>query len=252
MTRLQVKDNIAILNTTYLDNKFIDDEYKSVLEKLKDEDEYFYKVYALGEWASPNITGLCYKKFTNYNIIQHEYIKELPIIVACDFNYDPMAWVLIQNVKGVDYVFDEIYKQDTDTEETVQELLSKYGHVKYKIYGDYSGTFRSSKTLSTDYSIIQSYLPRAEVITKPNPPIIQRVKAVNWRLCSKNTTRRLFIDPKCKYLIRDFQKVKFKDNSKEIDKSNPELTHISDALGYYIEYEYSLKGKPNYSNWQGL
>jgi hypothetical protein len=27
----------------------------------------------------------------------------------------------------------------------------------------------------------------------------------------------------------------------EIDKSNPELTHVSDALGYLIEAEYGLK-----------
>jgi len=32
------------------------------------------------------------------------------------------------------------------------------------------------------------------------------------------------------------------ENKREIDKSNIDRTHTSDALGYYIDYEYPIRG----------
>lgn len=55
------KPNATILHTTYLDNRFIDAEYKSELEAMKTTDPTMYQVYALGEWgqlgdqAFPNV-----------------------------------------------------------------------------------------------------------------------------------------------------------------------------------------------------
>lgn len=46
------KDNALLHHSTYKDNAFLDKEYKQELEKLKAVDEYYYKVYALGEWGS--------------------------------------------------------------------------------------------------------------------------------------------------------------------------------------------------------
>ena len=48
----QKRTKVCILHTTYLDNKFIDEDYKAVLESYKDIDYEFYKVYCLGEWGS--------------------------------------------------------------------------------------------------------------------------------------------------------------------------------------------------------
>jgi hypothetical protein len=81
---------------------------------------------------------------------------------------------------------------------------------------------------------------------KPNPLQIDRINAVNWRLCNDKGVRRLFVDRKCKHTIKDMREVKYIEGRKEIDKSDEKkgLVHITDALGYYINYEYSLKGKP--------
>jgi len=40
-------DDCSILKTTYLDNNFIDDTYKKVLESYKETDPYYYMVYCL-------------------------------------------------------------------------------------------------------------------------------------------------------------------------------------------------------------
>jgi phage terminase large subunit len=39
------------MHSTYLDNKFLDDEAKKVLESFRDTDPYYYLVYCLGEWG---------------------------------------------------------------------------------------------------------------------------------------------------------------------------------------------------------
>ena len=39
-------DNVTISHTTYKDNRFLDDDYKKLLESYKDTDEYYYNVYS--------------------------------------------------------------------------------------------------------------------------------------------------------------------------------------------------------------
>ena len=53
---------------------------------------------------------------------------------------------------------------------------------------------------------------------------------------------RLVMNPGCKELIQDFEKVHWKadphgDAVADIDKSDPQRSHLSDALGYIIAKE---------------
>lgn len=43
--------NIAVVHGTYLDNEFLDNDYKTLLESYKDSDPYYYAVYCLGQWG---------------------------------------------------------------------------------------------------------------------------------------------------------------------------------------------------------
>ena len=65
-------------------------------------------------------------------------------------------------------------------------------------------------------------------------------------LCNSQGMRRLFIDPRCRRLIRDLERVVWKADGHgnvgaQLDKSDPELTHVSDALGYFVEREFGLR-----------
>lgn len=178
------------------------------------------------------------------NLTDQEYQSGIPIKLCLDFNVSPMLWEVVQTIKGIDYVVDEIYMQNTNTELMAKRIGDIYGYGNYfEVYGDYSGTYRSTKSFSTDYEILKQILPNIEIRVKPNPPVIDRVNAVNSRLKNATGTRRLFINKKCKELIKDLEQVIWLEGKREIDKSNIERTHSSDALGYYIEYEHSLKGK---------
>jgi len=58
-------ERTLIVHTTYEQNRFVDDEYRGVLEDLKDTDETFWKIYAKGQFAP--IKGLI---FPDFRVIQ--------------------------------------------------------------------------------------------------------------------------------------------------------------------------------------
>ena len=60
-----------------------------------------------------------------------------------------------------------------------------------------------------------------------NPFVTDRVNNMN-RIFTSN---KIIINPKCKKLINDFNKVSWKDNKLD-QRSDKMLTHISDACGY--------------------
>ena len=62
---------------------------------------------------------------------------------------------------------------------------------------------------------------------------------------SQAVKRRLLVNPGCKQLIQDLERVSWKADSHDnllpqLDTTNPRLTHVSDALGYLIESEFGL------------
>ena len=73
-----------------------------------------------------------------------------------------------------------------------------------------------------------------------------RINCVNAMLCHQAGDRRLWIDPKCKHLILDFERVHWKTGSDgnalvNIDKSDPARTHVSDARGYMVAREFGMQ-----------
>jgi hypothetical protein len=80
-------------------------------------------------------------------------------------------------------------------------------------------------------------------VPKANPQERQRVNAVNSRLKSATGDIKLLVDGKwCPNLIRDLEGVVvIEGGAGELDKkSDNTLTHISDALGYYIHKEFPV------------
>lgn len=55
-------------------------------------------------------------------------------------------------------------------------------------------------------------------------------------------TLGLRVDPECKELIRDFDGVACDDHG-HIDKTDKWRTHLTDALGYYLEHQFPVKSR---------
>jgi len=108
---------VSILKTTYKNNKFIDDDYKAVLEGYRDVDYEFYKVYCLGEWGSfGNLV------FSNWSLEKCPY-KEKDfdaIYVGQDFGYDhPQVIVKIGFKDGVMYTYNELCLFEKTNQEVI-------------------------------------------------------------------------------------------------------------------------------------
>lgn len=180
------------------------------------------------------------------------YDPNRKIILCCDFNVDPMAWVLAQvyqrnnGLKEI-RVFDEIFMRNSNTVEACQEFKNRYPNHSsgIAIYGDATGKSRSTQSNISNYQIIDDELGRYGIdnhVETHNPAERDRVNAVNGMMCNSKGIRSIFINPdKCKHLIRDFEQVSYKEGTTQIDKAKDlKLTHASDAFGYFVENEFSL------------
>ena len=224
-----------------IDSPFID---KEEIEKARTEldEKTFRQEY---EASFETATGRVYYAFDRKeNIKEKEFDINRPVILCTDFNVEPMKWAIIQNYGLDDYVVDEVVKYDTHTKEMAEEVLKRYPKSTIWVYGDSTADNRGTRSPSTDYDIIEEILKGCDIRLKRNPLVVNRVNAVNARLCNAKGKRRLFINPKCKHAIKDFEQVVWEEKARRESQADRDLTHISSAIGYYCEYEYSLKGKP--------
>lgn len=183
-----------------------------------------------------------------------QYNPNLPLRLCCDFNVDPMAWVVTQFHQRMNglveaYVIDEIFVKNSNTIECCKEFKVRYPHHKAGLilYGDATGQARHSSSNVTNWSIIQEELKAYGIdkrVPLKNPNERDRINAVNAMVCNSRGLRRVQINPnRCKKLIRDLEQVSFKEGTSQIDKGKSlELTHLSDAFGYAMEKEFSLIG----------
>ena len=87
------------------------------------------------------------------------YDQGRPIQMDCDFNIRPMSWSLSHEIKDDDFYFAEVVDDErTTTAAHMNEFLERYSSHKNKViylYGDFSGSFGSTKGYESDYDIIK-------------------------------------------------------------------------------------------------
>lgn len=152
--------------------------------------------------------------------------------------------------------------RNSNTPAVCRKLLTDWGQHKGNVlvYGDATGGARgTAKVAGSDWDIIKNILRNGIdgipgfgdrlyfKVPNANPPERSRVNAVNSRLQSAAGHIRLMVDPvKAPHVMRDLEGVTLLEGgSGEIDKrskkkGNAELTHISDALGYYVVREFPI------------
>lgn len=129
-------DNAMVIHTTYTDNKFLREEYKEELEKLKERNPAYYRIYCLGEFAT--LDKLVYPKYTK-RIISEEEIAGLKKYIGADFGYinDPSAivWGYLDKVNLKIYITGEFVKKGMLNDE-IANVMINLGLAKDKSYGD--------------------------------------------------------------------------------------------------------------------
>lgn len=162
------------------------------------------------------------------------------------------AALLDKPVTGTGVIGEVHIPKNSNTPAVCRKIIADWGSHAGPVhcYGDATGGARgSAKVQGSDWELIRAELKPVfgDRLTfrmkSSNPPERSRINAVNSRLMSANGTIRMMVDPaKAPNVVRDLEGVQLlKGGSGEIDKkATPALTHISDALGYRVEYEFPV------------
>lgn len=145
-----VDDNVLTLKSTYLDNPFINPEYKETFERLKRDNPNYYKIYALGEWGS--LRGIIYPDWS--------VAKEMPQFfedeyIGIDFGYNHAYTVVHVRIKEKNLYIDELfYKRGYENRAVIEEIEKKYPFVKgLTIFADSARPDLISEWSSSGYNI---------------------------------------------------------------------------------------------------
>jgi PBSX family phage terminase large subunit len=253
----QKQDNYRLIQAPTTQNTFLEPDYVESLKLAYDEE--YYRINVLGEFGDYT-SGLVVKGFSNENIKPITYQPDMALHLTWDFNVDPMSCVLAHKTNDKVFYFDEFILENASTEQTIGEVIKRYPNHKGDIIinGDASGDNRSTQSERTNYVIIRNALRRhypnnnIKLHLRPfNPRIKNRIASFNALVKDYNGNRRLFIDPKCKWVIYNCQNLKYKVGTDEVDvptysaiKTDNQLKfleHPFDAVSYLAEYYFPLR-----------
>lgn len=254
-------DETLHIHANYYDNPFVSkdiikmaeltklhkpDEYKRIWEGIPDDD------------MGNNIV----KGFTKDNIRPLFYQKDLDLHISCDFNYDPMCWVLLHKDQNKLYCFDELVMEHTSTQLCAHEIIRRYPNHKGNIIlnGDASGNAKNcahSNPDMTNFLIIkrelENYYGRSVDlrIRRGNPHKVKRFEAFNNLVKRYDGEICFYIDERCKWTLYNIENAKYKEGTREVDeptvndiKKDPKkkfLIHPLDAVTYPAEFYFPIK-----------
>jgi phage terminase large subunit len=120
---------VFTLKTTYLDNYFIDDEYKQVMENKRKTNPRYYNIYALGNWGTAE--GLIFQN-VEQRLIRHEEIVNLECLQGLDFGYTnhPSAFnqTYIDRENKRLYIYDGFYGKGMSNGAIAAKIKSMKAH----------------------------------------------------------------------------------------------------------------------------
>ncbi len=221
---------------TTLDGGQVDQD--EIEQAMKDLDERTFRQEYMASFET--YSGVVYYNFSrDENIKKCTYDKDSIIHVGLDFNIDPMSACLFHVKNGIIEIFDEIVIYSSNTDEFIDELLSRYQKNKIIIYPDPASRQRKTSAGGrTDLTILQN----AGFIVKcksTHALVRDRINSVNSKLKAFDGKRSIFIDGSCKTLINSLMKQIYKEGTTQPEKNNG-YDHMTDALGYAVEFLFPI------------
>jgi hypothetical protein len=113
------------------------------------------------------------------------------------------------------------------------------------VYGDASGKNRDTRSIVSDYDIIQKFLANYRTkdgrpllftmrVPKANPPIRRRHNLVNAYFHNDNKKVRMFVYDK--WIDEGFRMTQFKKGADLIEDDSLPQQHVTTAIGYMLDY----------------
>lgn len=226
------------------DNFYLPEDYIDNL--IEQYDSRLAKQYLEGDFVNIE-SDLAYYFFDRKtHVITDEKIPQAEhntLILSFDFNVNPMCAVEIIMNGRTRYQVYEHKISNSNTKELCESIIASLQR-RYKnpqelnlvLTGDASGAARSTAGDNSDFEIIQKAFKDAEynhvtpAFRSSNPPVRERINYINALLERK----QFFISEQCKASVKDRELVSWKKGSEKfvIDKSDRNVTHLSDAADY--------------------
>jgi len=247
------------------DNSFLPSWYiKSLREKY---DEKMCQRLLEGKWIyiSTDVIYYSYDPDVHFVLEDTKIDPRLPIRLSFDFNISkgkPMSSVCFQTTtKSKHFTFiDEVAIEGARTQAAIENwrdkgYLDTDGNPEIIIHGDASGRYGSSKSIHSDYEIIEKFLANYvrtdgqslsyEIqVPEANPSIRDRHNIANGQLKNAYGKSKIKIDKRCVNVDHGFSKTQLKDGIAYTEDQTTEGQDMSNAVTYGIyaviegEYEF--------------
>lgn len=222
--------------STYENERFLPDDYiRSLFESYPPQ---LIDAYLNGRFV--NLTaGTVYHEFDRRKNDCDDVIQDgETAFVGMDFNVGKMAAVIHVKRGGMPRAVAEIVN-GYDTPDMVSKLKAKLGERTIRVYPDASGGSRRSVNAST--SDIRILKDAGFVVSAPeaNPPVKDRVNAMNAMFCNAAGERRYRVNVDLCPTYADCLEQQVWDDNGEPDKKSG-VDHHPDAGGYFIHRDYPI------------
>ncbi|MFS9221727.1 PBSX family phage terminase large subunit [Streptococcus australis] len=215
--------NTVIYQTTYKDNRFLDDLTKENIEELANRNEAYYKIYALGEFAT--LDKLVFPKYKK-QLLNKEELKRFPSYFGLDYGFinDPSAFmhIKIDDENRRLYIVEEYVRKGL-TNDKIAEAIKALGYSKEIIRADSAEKKSNQELRNLD-------IPRVIDVMKGPGSVMQGIQYI--------LQYEIIVDERCVKTIEELENYTWKKDratSEYINEPVDSYNHCLDAIRYAIQ-----------------
>jgi len=221
------RDDVEFYKTTYLDNKFLDSSIIEEIERLKETDDHYWRIYGLGERG--------YSKATIFKYYEIDSVPEDAEFVSFGLDYgytnDPTAMVGVWK-RGYDLYIKEYIYQTMMTGRDIHQRLKDLGIQRDLIFGDSAEPRLNDELRKMGWNIRASVKGKDSI--NAGIDLLKRFK--------------IHITKESHNAIQEFRDYKWKEDKsgKLTNQPEPKNDHLIDSTRYAC---YSIMSQPNFGKY---
>lgn len=219
------RDDVTFIVSTYLDNPFLPDSIVKEIERLKELDENYWKVYGEGQRGASSATI-----YTHWQLCD-----ALPeggeTIYGLDFGFNnPTALVQVVMKDNIIYAKELIYQSFMTNSDVIERLKELVPNKRAQLYGDAAEPNRIEEIYRAGFNI--------KAADKDVKKGIDSIKARGFYICKDSTN-----------LLKEAKSYKWKEDKEQrvLDEPVKFNDHILDALRYAVHTHTSRPHTGRYS-----
>lgn len=215
--------NTVVYHTSYKDNRFLDKVTIENIEELANRNEAYYKIYALGEFAT--LDKLIFPKYEK-RIINKDNISNLKSYFGLDYGFinDPSAFmhVKIDEQNKVLYIVEEYVRKNL-TNDKIANAIIDLGYSKEEIKAD-------SAEKKSNQELRNLGIRRLTDAQKGPGSVMQGIQYI--------MQYDIVVDERCVKTIEELENYTWKKDKKTNEYINEPVdsyNHCIDAIRYAIQ-----------------